>query len=323
MRGESRGTSGWKRPESRPRACARRPGPGRSARRRRSPAPRRAGRFQRCAENARPCAPVTIQAAAKANGEQDHAAGRWAGGLTCDRLAWPSHRRACGTRQHQQIQRQAEQTCGAAQAKQVSRQPISAAPQAVSGQPTVLAKPAIRVMPVMARARVGAIDAPQRGEGRVVEAKAHAACRARSRRADSIQTVDAPGRAGRARGEQRGWMRPARRCRRTRRSGGRRAVQATPRSAARAEKAPKSQTGGDGQCLARSCRPARRGCSSSTPTTRVCVVPRTTMTGNCRSLIGGRPRLRPQGRSMPIRHRFAAACLPPRASRRRPRLVGN
>jgi len=38
----------------------------------------------------------------------------------------------------------------AAQAKQVSRQPISAAPQAVSGQPTVLAKPAISVMPVIA-----------------------------------------------------------------------------------------------------------------------------------------------------------------------------
>ena len=40
--------------------------------------------------------------------------------------------------------------CTAAQARQVSRQPMVEAPQAVSGQPMVLAKPAIRVMPVIA-----------------------------------------------------------------------------------------------------------------------------------------------------------------------------
>jgi hypothetical protein len=39
--------------------------------------------------------------------------------------------------------------CAAAHARHVSRQPSSAAPQAVSGQPTVLAKPASKVMPVM------------------------------------------------------------------------------------------------------------------------------------------------------------------------------
>lgn len=39
--------------------------------------------------------------------------------------------------------------CTAAQARQVSRQPMVEMPQAVSGQPTVLAKPAMRVMPVM------------------------------------------------------------------------------------------------------------------------------------------------------------------------------
>ena len=38
----------------------------------------------------------------------------------------------------------------AAQARQVSRQPMVEAPNAVSGQPMVLAKPAIRVMPVIA-----------------------------------------------------------------------------------------------------------------------------------------------------------------------------
>ena len=38
----------------------------------------------------------------------------------------------------------------AAQARQVSRQPMVEAPQAVSGQPIVLAKPASRVMPVIA-----------------------------------------------------------------------------------------------------------------------------------------------------------------------------
>ena len=41
--------------------------------------------------------------------------------------------------------------CAAAQAKQVLRQPMVSSPQAVSGHPTVLAKPASRVMPVMAR----------------------------------------------------------------------------------------------------------------------------------------------------------------------------
>ena len=47
-------------------------------------------------------------------------------------------------------------------------------PQAVSGHPTVLAKPAISVMPVIERARGVAIDAPERGEGGIVEAKSHA-----------------------------------------------------------------------------------------------------------------------------------------------------
>jgi hypothetical protein len=39
--------------------------------------------------------------------------------------------------------------CAAAHTRHISRQPSSAAPQAVSGQPTVLAKPASKVMPVM------------------------------------------------------------------------------------------------------------------------------------------------------------------------------
>src|ERR1700728_1362352 len=46
-------------------------------------------------------------------------------------------------------------------------------PSELSGQPTVLAKPAIKVMPVIAP-RVAPVDAPQRTEGGVVEAKAHA-----------------------------------------------------------------------------------------------------------------------------------------------------
>jgi hypothetical protein len=41
--------------------------------------------------------------------------------------------------------------CAAAQAKQVLRQPIVSSPHAVSGHPTVEAKPAIRVMPVIER----------------------------------------------------------------------------------------------------------------------------------------------------------------------------
>jgi hypothetical protein len=41
--------------------------------------------------------------------------------------------------------------CAAAQAKQVLRQPIVSSPHAVSGYPTVLAKPAISVMPVIER----------------------------------------------------------------------------------------------------------------------------------------------------------------------------
>ena len=41
--------------------------------------------------------------------------------------------------------------CAAAQAKQVLRQPMVSRPQAVSGQPTVEAKPAISVMPVIER----------------------------------------------------------------------------------------------------------------------------------------------------------------------------
>ena len=42
-------------------------------------------------------------------------------------------------------------TFAAAQTRQVSRQPMVSSPHWVSGQPTVLAKPAIRVMPVIAR----------------------------------------------------------------------------------------------------------------------------------------------------------------------------
>ena len=39
--------------------------------------------------------------------------------------------------------------CATAQAKHVPRQPSVASPHAVSGQPTVLAKPAMSVMPVI------------------------------------------------------------------------------------------------------------------------------------------------------------------------------
>src|SRR4051812_49655924 len=56
----------------------------------------------------------------------------------------------------------------AAQAKQVSRQPIWARPQAVSGQPTVDAKPAISVMPVIGFVGSGPVGGPGRaGGGRV------------------------------------------------------------------------------------------------------------------------------------------------------------
>jgi len=41
--------------------------------------------------------------------------------------------------------------CAAAHAKQVLRQPMLCSPKAVSGHPTVEAKPAIRVMPVIDR----------------------------------------------------------------------------------------------------------------------------------------------------------------------------
>ena len=64
--------------------------------------------------------------------------------------------------------------CAAAQAKQVLRHPMVSRPHAVSGHPTVEANPAIRVMPVIERARRVAIDAPERGKGRIVEARAHA-----------------------------------------------------------------------------------------------------------------------------------------------------
>ena len=47
-------------------------------------------------------------------------------------------------------------------------------PTRVSGHPTVEAKPAISVMPVIDRARRVAIDAPERAEGRIIQARAHA-----------------------------------------------------------------------------------------------------------------------------------------------------
>jgi hypothetical protein len=63
--------------------------------------------------------------------------------------------------------------CAAAQAKHVPRQPIASRPNELSGQPTVLAKPAIRVMPVIALRGVVAVDAAQRAECRVVQAEPH------------------------------------------------------------------------------------------------------------------------------------------------------
>ncbi len=44
--------------------------------------------------------------------------------------------------------------CAAAQAKQVLRQPMASSPHALNGHPTVLAKPAISVMPVIERRAV-------------------------------------------------------------------------------------------------------------------------------------------------------------------------
>ncbi len=64
--------------------------------------------------------------------------------------------------------------CAAAQAKQVSRQPIRSRPSAVSGQPTVRGKARDQRDAGDRGARGLAIDAPERAERRVVEAISHA-----------------------------------------------------------------------------------------------------------------------------------------------------
>ena len=55
-----------------------------------------------------------------------------------------------GSREEQQVERQAKNDVGGRPAVARARQPIVSRPSELSGQPTVLANPAIRVMPVIA-----------------------------------------------------------------------------------------------------------------------------------------------------------------------------
>ena len=84
-------------------------------------------------------------------GQQDHrTVDRYRHGLAArGAVAGPAVMRG-GRGSRQQFIGRAMKRWTAAQARQVSRQPMVEAPQAVSGQPMVLAKPAIRVMPVIA-----------------------------------------------------------------------------------------------------------------------------------------------------------------------------
>ena len=89
---------------------------------------------------------VTIQAAEKAMASSTIVRSNGTGSSTAFRVA----ARSVGRGSSRKLQGRPITTCAAAHNRQVSRQPIPAAPQAVSGQATVLAKPASSVMPVIA-----------------------------------------------------------------------------------------------------------------------------------------------------------------------------
>ena len=93
-------------------------------------------------------APVTLQAAAKANASRIMVRSSGMCGLTAAAMA--AFAPATGGSISQLIGSPIRM-CAAAHAKQVLRQPIVSSPHAVSGHPTVEAKPAIRVMPVIER----------------------------------------------------------------------------------------------------------------------------------------------------------------------------
>ena len=93
-------------------------------------------------------APVTVQAAAKVKASS--IIGRSIG--ICGFTALATAALApCTAGSMKKLMGSPSRMCAAAQAKQVLRQPICSSPSAVSGQPTVEAKPAISVMPVIER----------------------------------------------------------------------------------------------------------------------------------------------------------------------------
>ncbi len=93
-------------------------------------------------------APVTVHAAAKANASRIMVRSIGMCGLMAAAMA--AFAPATGGSINQLIGSPIRM-CAAAQAKQVLRQPMVSSPHAVSGHPTVEAKPAIKVMPVMER----------------------------------------------------------------------------------------------------------------------------------------------------------------------------
>jgi hypothetical protein len=92
--------------------------------------------------------PVTVQAAANTNASRIMVRSSGRCGLTADATAAFAPFTAGNI---SQLIGSPIRMCAAAQAKQVSRQPMVSSPQADSGHPTVEAKPAISVMPVIER----------------------------------------------------------------------------------------------------------------------------------------------------------------------------
>ena len=154
--------------------------------------------------------------------------------------------------------------CASAQAKQVLRQPICLQPQ--RGQ-----RPADRAGKTRDQrdagdraARLVAIDAPQRGEGGVVQAKSHADAEQQPGD-DQDRNGIACSRAGPAPRPASDWKPTAPACRRPDRSGGRRAGRAVPRSPAKRRRRQRSSSWRR-RGRARSDRPGSPADSNSMPT---------------------------------------------------------
>ncbi len=93
-------------------------------------------------------APVTLQAAAKANASRIIVRSIGMCGFVDAATAAFA---PCTAGSIKKLSGRPSKICAAAHAKQVLRQPMVSSPQAVSGHPTVEAKPAISVMPVIDR----------------------------------------------------------------------------------------------------------------------------------------------------------------------------